>query len=407
MKRILTDDRAKLAFASALIQVTSFLVLLLAKTTISNEDFVFLLTQLALAGIIGAIASLRLEVLMYQAHRCMTRAALLAPIVATIVVIAVSYAGFSVAAAVWIKSPVLSPLAMPMLLGLALSTVLNFAFVQVQRLNLLLAVRAAQCAVLSLLMALLVARWWIPTGGEILLAIGLGYALPAVVSIARFTIQIPTNYTDFPAVNMPDWAMLRRSISLTFSTGLNSIYVNLPLLAAASTQSASFVADFGLIMRAFNAPITLIGQVIGRLFLAAAMRWAIAPVRVPSALARRISRTMAQSLGLYLLITPVLIGVLYFYREQLNFTELGIAPYLFLVGLGQCVINSVSQVRMPLSDERAFLLFDSVRLLGLAIGLYGAARLVPFEIAFAGTSLLLYASYIPFIFLRVSHYSSK
>ena len=405
MNRILTDDRVKLAFASALIQMTNFLLLLLAKTTISDEDFVFLLTQLATAAIIGAIASLRLEVLMYQAHQGMTRAALLAPIVATAVVIFLTYLGFSVVALVWVKSPILSPLAVPMLLGLALSTVLNFIFVQVQRLNLLLTVRAVQCMVLSVLMTLLVTQSWAPTGGELLFAIGLGYALPAVVSIMRFFAQIPTDKTDFSALNLLDWAMLRRSSLLTLSTGVNSIYANLPLLIAAITQSASFVADFGLIMRAFSAPITLIGQVIGRLFLAAAMRWSIASALVSSGLAHMVSRTMAQSLALYLLFAPMLIGVLYVYREPLNFSELGIVPYLFLAGLGQCLINSVSQVRIPLRDERAFLVFDSLRLLILAIGLSVGANLVPFEVAFGVTSLLLYTSYIPFIFFRIARYS--
>ncbi|MEM5469867.1 MAG: hypothetical protein ACSHWZ_18740 [Sulfitobacter sp.] len=405
MKRILADDRAKLAFASAIVQVTNFLFLLLARIIISDEDFAIVLTQLAIAGIIGAIASLRLEVLMYQAHGCVTRSSILAPILAIAVVIALNYAGFFLAALIWNKSPPLSPIVVPFLLGIALSAVLNFALVQAQRLNLLVAVRSAQCAMLTLLMAFLGTRWWTPSGSELLIAMGLSYLLPSLVLVVRFIAQVPTNNSDFPVCTIPDWVMIRRSISLTFSTGVNSIYVNLPLLAAAATQNASFISDFGLIMRAVNAPITLIGQVTGRLFLASAMHWSIAPERVSSALSGMVWRAMAQSLGLYLLITPVLIGVFYFYREPLNFTNLGIVPYLFLAGLGQCVINSVAQVRTPLHDERAFLMFDSARLLVLTIGLYGGGRMLPFEIAFGGTSLLLYTSYIPFIFLRVARYS--
>lgn len=402
MKRILRDDRAKLALASALVQGTNFSLLLVAKSRISDDDFVFLLTQLATVGILGAIASLRMEVLMYQSHQRITRAALLIPAIATGLFTFFSYAGFFLSVSVWANSPFLSPLAAPMLLGLALSNVLNFAFVQIQRLNLLLSIRVVQCTLIALVMVLVAARWWVPSGDEILLAIGLAYALPSVFSFAMFFAQIPIDNANVLERVLPDWVMFRRSISLTFSTALNSIYVNLPVLAAAATQNAGFVADFGLIMRAFNAPITLVGQVIGRLFLASALRWSTEPGRVPSALTRIVTSTMVQSLGLYLVIAPMVMIALYLYREPLKLSDFNIVPFLFLAGLGQCVINPVSQVRMPLSDERAFLCFDFIRLLALGIGLYVVGRLIPFDVAFGVFSVLLYASYVPFIFHRVN-----
>jgi hypothetical protein len=192
---------------------------------------------------------------------------------------------------------------------------------------------------------------------------------------------------------------------LTLSTGVNSVYVNMPLLAAAATQSAGFVADFGLIMRAFTAPITLIFQVIGRLFLADAMRWSIADTRPAQTLNRLISKTMLQSVGLFLFAAPILFAALYLFRAELNFSHLDIAPFLFAAALGQCAINPVSQVRMPLKDEQSFLLFDIVRLLILACGLYIVATFIPFEMAFGATAVLLYTSYILFIRIRVGRYS--
>jgi hypothetical protein len=405
IKRLLTDDRAKLALASALIQVANFLVLLAAKSNATDEQFAFLLTQLAIAGIVGAICSMRLEVLVYQTQKAMTRAALFLPVAAAAIVTGLSFGVYGIVSAIWQDAPVMSFVTIPMMMGLGISAVQNFVFVQVQRLNLLLAARLAQTFALLLLMISLVGNWWSLSGSEILFMIGMAYLVPAAISLLLYAKELPAKGTEHPAFFLPDWMMLKRSLSLTVSTGVNAVYVNLPLLAAAATQSPSFVADFGLIMRAFTAPTTLIGQVIGRLFLAEAMRWSIKPNRTAKALTRPISRTIVQSVGLYILSTPVLIGLFYLYRDALSFSHLGIAPYLFMAGLCQCAVNPISQVRLALTDERAFLLFDVMRLFALMVGVYGLATLIPFEIAFSMTAVTLYVMYIGFIFLRVSRYT--
>lgn len=406
LSRYLTDDRAKLALASALIQLANFVVLLVAKTAIPDADFAFLLTQLALAGIIGAIASMRFEVLVYQAHGRMTYAAILIPIFASAAVIGATFVAVELINAVGQQSLTLSALSIPMMAGLALSAIQNFAFVQVKRLNALLAARAAQTGALVLVTLAIAWGAWTPTGAEILFVAGLGYAIPSVIWLTLFILQTEPQQDDPSALYLPDLKTFGRAISLTISTGVNSVYVNLPLLVAASTQSASFVADFGLILRAFTAPITLIGQVIGRLFLADALRWSTGTEQSTAALSRMILRAMVQSVGCYLLISPILIGLLYFYRDQLNITHIELAGFLFFAALGQCAVNPVSQVRIPLGDERAFLMLDTTRLFALALGLYGLMTIVPFELAFTSMAMVLYLSYIAFILLRVSRYKA-
>jgi hypothetical protein len=358
-----------------------------------------------MAGIVGAICSMRLEVLVFQAQSGMSRAAILVPAAAIAVVTSIIYLGFGIAAYAGIGAQ-LSPYAAPMILGLGLSSVQNFAFVQVKKLNKLLVARAAQAAALGLLMIPLGAGWWSPTGLQILFLIGLAYVVPAAVSIIRFTRSLPVS-TEPAKAAWPDWTMFKRSFSLTVSTGVNAVYVNLPLLAAAATQSVSFVGDFGLIMRACTAPTTLISQVIGRMFLADALRWSIQPQRKSSDLLRPMSRTILQCMVLYSLMTPVLIGALYLYREELSFSHFGIAPFLFLAGLGQCAINPIGQVRMALSDERAFLFFDMTRLTALGVGLYLLVAVIPYEMAFGMTSFTLYVLNVAFIFARLSRYTPR
>ena len=243
-------------------------------------------------------------------------------------------------------------------------------------------------------------------GGEkVLLFIGIGYAAPAFVGLIYVLIRVAPKRAANQPMFAPSYAMVKRSGLLTASTGVNSVYVNLPILAAAATQSAGFVADFGMIMRMFTAPITLIFQVFGRLFLAESIRWSLAKDKAMSALSRLVSKTMARSVVAYACIAPILLGVLFLFRTELDITNLAIAPFLFMAALGQCAINPVSQVRISLNDETAFLFFDFLRLVVLAVGLFVLASAIAFEIAFGLTALSLYTAYIFFIRFRIARQS--
>lgn len=406
LKRYLTDRRAKLTLASILIQLANFAVLLSAKTAMSNADFAFLLTQLAFAGILGAVSSLRFEVLVYQSHGRMVYAATMIPVTATFAAITIVFVGVEILNLMGLEPLSLSLLAIPMITGLSLSAIQNFLLVQVKEMNALLASRAVQAVGLGLLTIVQLLADWTLEGQTILLLVGLCYTLPAAASLVLFLIRSRQQSEDPPVLYLPDFEMFKRSLSLTISTGINSIYVNLPLLAASTTQSASFVADFGLIMRAVTAPVTLIGQVIGRLFLADALHWSLTPGRSAATLKHMISRAIKQSVGAYLITAPSLVSVLYLARENLNISHMDLAAFLFLAAIGQSAVNPVVQVRIALGDERAFLMLDAARLVVLAVGLYGLALVLPFEMAFTGTALVLYLSYIAFIYNRVSLYAA-
>lgn len=406
--RFLTNDKAKLGLASVLIQVANFIVLLQAKMTISDAEFALVLTQLAIAGIIGATASMRFEILIFQELQRMCFAVVLTPIAAIFVVVSLIFAVCEFIFPFPAQHLSLTPLAIPMMVGLALGTVLTFVFVQAQQLSLLLATRATQAGALGLLVVLVASGSWLPTGQEILFFIGMSYALPSIFWIVYFLVRLAADSaaSSFPLYK-PEWVMLRRSLSLTFSTAVNSVYVNIPLLAAAATQNASYVADFGLILRSLTAPTTLIAQVNGRLFLKEAINWSILQGRRTAVLSRLIANTMIQCAGVYLIITPVLISLLYTYRVPLNLNHFEIAPYLILATLGQCVINPISQVRIALGDEKTFLIFDTLRLIVLTISLYMLSSFIPFELAFGTAALTLYGTYIAFIFFRVSKYAIR
>lgn len=399
---VLRGDKALLAYSSLLIQAANFAVLVVAKAWVVPYEFANLLTQIALAGIVGSVASMRLEVLIFHQNGRLSRAAILMPSVATALVIGLAYALSGLMAALYSGMGDASFHAIPMMVGLSLSAITNFTFVQVRQLNLLLAMRVWQGLALAALMAALTSGFWGLTGEDVLLLIGLAYAFPAIAYTALAYLRHRPEAHDPPALYLPDARMLRRALSLSVSTGVNSVSVNMPLLAAASTQTASYVADFGLILRAFTAPITFIAQVIGRFFLADAINWSGDPERTPAALWRMITRAMAQSVGIFVIAAAALVGLLYLFREPLNFSHLGIAPFLFLATLGQCAINPVSHVRIPINDEHMFLLFDSLRLVFLSVGLFALSKVLPFEVAFGLTAVVLYTGYIGFIRHRIA-----
>ena len=390
-----------------MIQGANLAVLLLAKTAVSDDNFAYLLTNLAFAGIIGSIASMRLEVLVFQEHQQITYAAILMPVVALISIVAISFLVNTVVTIAGTSHLLLSPAAGPMMLGLGLSTILTFLFVQKNQTSSILAMRTAQTASLAVLMITILAKPAKLEGSTILLFIGISYAAPAITWLVYQLSQTQSKPISHGIIYLPKREMIKRSLMLTISTGLNSIYVNLPLLVASATQSTTFVSDFGLIMRMFTAPITLIFQVIGRLFLAEAIRWSINPVRATDALSKLIKQAVLQSVGLYLLVAPILFGILYIYREPLSLTHIEIAPFLFLAAIGQCAINPVSQVRIALGDERTFLIFDTLRLVLLAASLILLSRSIPYEFTFATTALTLYTSYIFFIRSRVTRYTGQ
>lgn len=407
IRGLLRDDKAKLALASAVIQGANLLFLLLAKATIPDEDLAFVLANLAVAGIIGSIASMRLEVLVFQEEGQMTYAAAAMPLAAMAVVTVASLVGLTVTSSVWSDSLAISPLAVPMVVGLGMSTVQSFLFVQVNKIDLLLAMRVAQGVSLGIVIAVIAFGARTMSGPTVLFLIGMAYAAPSALFMVQFVRRLRPAQSTLPALYWPGRAMIKRSGSLTLSTGVNSLYVNLPLLAAAATQSDSFVTDFGLIRRCFSAPITLSFQTFGRLFLAGAINWSTLPGRTSSALTKMVTRTMAQSTGVLVVASPFLVGLLYVLREPFGFEHLGITPFLVLAAVGQSAVNPVAQVRIALRDEQPFLVFDVFRMAALAIGLYVGARLIPFEVAFGLVSAGLYGVYTAFIFARVSRHSGQ
>ncbi|WP_448329058.1 hypothetical protein [Sulfitobacter sp. M13] len=401
MISFLTGVRAKLAVATSLTQLTNFLVLLVAKTALTETDFKFLLVQLSIAGIIGVVASMRLEVLIFQKFERETYAGILTPTFFIAITIAVSFLCVAAIDRITTSSLTLSFLTIPILVGLAISSVQNFIFVQAKRLHLLLATRFAQATASIILIIGIMNSDLLNSGDRILFVLGLSVALPSTISLIYYVWCIPSGHVASPKFYFPDLKTAKRATWLTASTGVNSAYLNIPLLFAAATQTASFVADFGLFMRALAAPVTLVGQVTGRLFLADALKWSITSKRQPSILIRLISRAMAESVGFYIVVASALICLLWLLREPLLLTHFTLIYYLFAAAMGQSAINPVSQVRVPLREERIFLALDIARLSCLSLGLYLLAPLLSLELSFAIISLVLYSAYTGFIFQRV------
>jgi sugar phosphate permease len=94
---------------------------------------------------------MRLEVLIFHQNGRLSRAAILVPIVAMALVIGLAYAIYGLTAALFAGIGDASFHAIPMMIGLSLSAVTNFTFVQVRQLNPLLAMRVWQGLALAAL----------------------------------------------------------------------------------------------------------------------------------------------------------------------------------------------------------------------------------------------------------------
>lgn len=395
--RRFSGTAARLGLASLAVQLSSFTLLFFAKVRLSDDGFAYLMMQSAFAGILGSVATLRLEILIWQHFGRFTIAAVLVPLTTALVFVSLILAAVNSFAALGWTGFAPSPWSAALALGLGLGVAQDFLLIQSQRSDLVLASRLTQ-GVFLMAAAIVVAFNLFPVDGPAILAMqGLSLILPVVAWVFFFIVS-GTNSTRTPTLYVPKSAMIYRSLSLSFSVLVNSIYVNLPLLAAAATQSAAFTADFGLILRLLTGPVTLIRQVFGQIFQARGLVWSTAPNRRIGDLLALMHGTMLKSLVSYLAIALLVVLGLYFAKDFARIEHPELAWILLVAVAAQSVVIPVASIRTILKDEQAYVFVDVLRCATL-----GAALLLPWGVGFAAcfglTSCILYISY--YFFMRV------
>ena len=269
MKRILriaAGGRGFIALATISVQIANFAMLFFAKGAMSDAAFAFYITQTASAGIIGAFATLRLEMLIYKQFGRMTIAAILVPLAVAALVVGVAVP-ILMAIEHWLNiMPDTSYWAGLLMLGIGISTASDFLFIQKKKLRFMLASRLCQAVGLAAIALVLAQRLLELTGTQLLMAQGVVMLMPPLVWLFAYAVTLWQQGDAAPYFIRPTRDLLWRSGAISTATIVNAVYVNLPILIASASQSVAFTADFGLVSRFLTAPLRLSVRSSGNLF---------------------------------------------------------------------------------------------------------------------------------------------
>ena len=406
-KRILSGGKANIALATISVQIANFAMLFFAKGAMTDEAFAFYITQTAAAGIIGAFATLRLEMLIYKHFARMTIAAILVPFATAILIVGLSLL-IMLGLKTWVAAmPDVTYWAGLLMLGIGMSTAADFLLIQKRQLHLMLASRLFQAAGLATIALILAFDVRNMNGTQLLIAQGAVMLTPPLLWLSVYSAGLAREGDAAPYFLRPSRDLLWRSGAISGSTVVNALYVNLPLLIASATQSAAFTADFGLISRFLTGPVRFIRQVFGQPSLAGAFDWAHERGAKTSQLAGMIWRTVGQSASAYAIVGGGICAFLIIAPHSANLRDASMVPWLFIAVMGQSAISPVSQVRTVVGDEGWFLAYDIMRVVILVAALTTLAMTFRFDIVFGIVSCALYLSYLGFIRRRIARMDQK
>lgn len=402
MRSIANSLRSKsfsLAFGSLIFQGSSLVTLILLKPLLPSDEFAFFITQISLASIVGSIATLRFEILLFQDRGKVDRQTLLTVFVVTLIILSACGLLAGVGSKLFGRALTISPWSFVLAAGFGLIEAQTFLCVQMNRTLELVVTRAVQASLLggTALMAF---------SGLVKEAFFVIYSLDVTMPLIIW-LMIAMGRESGPFALHPQSAILwKRSIALTLSVLVNTVYTNIAVILASATQPASFVADFGIIMRLLTGPITLIRQAYGHTYLADAFRLE----RESEAPAEKIwditTRAIKRSIALYCFILSIVMLALLVFHDRLNISYIWMIPILSFATIGQAGINTVAGVRSPIRREGAFLKLDCTRVAILTAALL-LIRWLRFDIIFSLVSALLYLYYLFFMREQIRTSSSR
>lgn len=387
--KLVRSRSVAMATGSLFFQGASFLTLLILKPVIPDESFAIFIASLSWAAVIGSIATLRLELLLFQERGHVDKESLCFTLAIAIGVVGLAGACISIGALL-IKPPIELPLmTIALALGLGLIEAQSFLCVQMKRVGELVVTRGAQATGL-VITALLV---WKEGAPEFLLPL---YALAVLVPLGAWWIFAIIRAEGPLQPHIPACPIWKRSVFLTLSTMVNTIYANAPIIIASATQSSAFAADFGFIMRLLTGPITLIRQAYGHTYLSEAFNVSKNKPYNPDKLWRLTRITIGKSAFTYISMVCILNILLFLLNDTFNISKPSMIFILGLATLGQVCVNTIANIRTPLQKEATFFLIDVLRTAALGTGLIIISHL-DFHIVFTILSAVMYLGYIYFI----------
>ena len=385
MKRLI-DGRSSLATSTMISQLSMLLFLFVLKLKMADAVFGNFLVSLGIASIVGAVASLRSEVLITQVDRCVNARTLFWPVFIAVAVVIFAWAISPLIS--WLFSIDIPVYTTVLAFGLSLQSICQFVLIQETQFFRLLLLRAAQAAILiatSLaLLADLTFAWSI--WGFAIAIIG-PFAIWSVFWLASKRGLAVSNFAFEPS-------QLRRSAILSLTLLVNTAAVNIPIILCVATQNASYAADFGFLMKIFGAPSTLANAMFGQLFMADNIRRDISIPGEAQSVRRAMHKTSVRAIGFVSMISMgTILGVfllVYFLPSFLTHPIL--ASTIAIAIIAQAGFSPVSAFGDIAKLENPFLLFYLVRVIVL-YGLLSTAMDIDFSVRFAAINLVVYLGF--------------
>ncbi|MFC4292478.1 hypothetical protein ACFOWX_08635 [Sphingorhabdus arenilitoris] len=388
----LFSGRLSLGASTVFFQIAMLFFILILKLKMTDSVFALFLVSLGVASIFGAIASLRSEVLITQADRSCNVRALVWPIL-----IAVGTIGIMCAirpAINWIFSIDVPLYTAALAFGFSLQAICQFVMIQEAQFGRLLIIRAVQAAMLAITGLALVFEASFMWG---VFGFTLSLVVPFAVWIALWMIE---NRHITPPAFVFSWRQIRRSLILSLTLLINTTAVNIPIILCVATQSASYAADFGFLIKVFTAPVTLANAMFGQLFLADNIRLNSAIPAEAKKIQMAMRRTSTIAVLFVLSIAAItIIGVLmlaHFVPAMLTYPMLSISIALAITA--QAAFSPVSAIGDIAKLETPFLLFYIMRI-ALLYGMLSNVSLIDFSALFASINILAYS----FFWLYADH----
>lgn len=400
-KRFRQKSKAHLSIgiSSALIQGATFFLIYVFKSELNETNFVYVITQLSWAGIIASIAGLRLEILLFQSLGTITRGVVIVPFVAVVLtVLVVSAFDYAVAAAL-VHPPFLLVDTIWVCMGLAFQEIQGFFCVQQGKWKSLLVTRAAQALALTGFSLLLILEIIDTDGAFALRSYGLMLILPSLVWLGFFYSSTPRSPMGALRTSLGT-AIFRRGTILSGSVLVNALYVNVPVLVASFTQTVSFAADFGFILKILTGPVTLIRQVFGQIFMARCLAIDFSASNAMQLVRSYMTRTVFRSAAAYLLIMTVLIPLLVVFKDRAKIENISMVFVLVLAVAAQCMVNPIASMRILFQGELEFFLIDILRSMILT-GVLFVPLNIDYSIKFTIISTCLYFWYLAYSYRRL------
>lgn len=383
-----------LALAVIFTQLANIILIVFTKLIYEQKLFAELIFLISVCSLISSFSLTKLEIVLYQKSKNFDKALILISCIFPLFLIIFFFGIYSIIRH-YAEYPALHIYLLIYTALLSLIEIQYFFNVQLGRYKQLMLSRMC-VLIISLCVCLCIYLLNIKVTPQQIL----GYF--TIISSIFIIVDLYTVYNNKQSINNYNFYFveiknsLNRLASTSVSSGINFLYIGVPIFIAQILKQVAFIADFGFISRFFTGAITIARMVFGQVFIAKLLDMqAKAEYKNVKKL---FFKTVGSSIFLYCIIAIPNLFIFYFYGNYFNIENNVLVLFVFIVGLCQVLVNPLSNIRFISKEEFFYLGFDSIRLFLFAS--FMLLSIFTFEIRYVLASSILYIVY--FIFLNRS-----